>query len=339
MGPRRIVCLALAACVLATLGAACRSQGGVDARALAGLRGETIGVVSLTDVSTLEARYLLQEAAGLDVSQEGSAVTFMEVPPESLAEELASGQIDAAIPSPAGAFRLLSDDRFRVLAEVSKEVRRLAGGPLASSVLLTYPDVAEQKAEPLAALDRLLAQSMAYYAANEGLVLETIAGSAGVDLTFLRWHAERQDLRLGDLSAETQERLLRTWQAAVTLGVIDRAPDLATVLFAPAKQEAAANGMAGGRVTVSMALLDDPSRRGALYAIEQGLVSSDEIDIDLTYLPASALAGAATTKQYDVVEALPLLVPISARQDVGFVVFSAGAAALGSTYLFVRAAP
>jgi len=338
MGPRSVAFLVVAGLLSAAVVAGCRGQGGADVAALAALRGKTIGVVSLDAVSTLEIRYLLQEAAGLDASQKASAVTFVEAPPESLESELASGQIDAAVMSPAGAYRLLADDRFRVLSEVSKEMRKLTGGPVVSTVLLTYPDVAEQKPDALAALSRLLAQSVAYYDANEGMVLDTIAGQAGLDRAFLRWLAERQELPLGDLSPETQERLLRTWQAAAALGDIDRAPDLTSVLFEPAKQ-AAANGMAGDRVTVSVALLDDASRHAALYAIEQGLVSSPDIDVDITYLSASALAGAATTKQYDVIEALPLVLPASARQDVGLVVLSAGAADLGSTFLFIRAQP
>jgi hypothetical protein len=314
---------------------ACREERDGNAEALAALRGKTIGVVSLTDVSTLETRYVLQEAGGLDASQKGSAVTFMEVPPESLESELASGRIDAAVMSPAGAYRLLSDDSFRVLSEISKEMRSLTGGPVAGTVLLTYPDIAEQKPAALAELDRLLAQSIVHYDANEEAVLGAIAADVGLDQAFLRWQAKRQELRLGDLSPEMQERLLRTWQAAATLGDIERVPDLAAVLFAPAKQRAAA-GTLGGRVTVSVALLDDAFRRAALYAIEQQLISSAEIDVDITYLPASALASAATTKQYDVIEALALVLPTSAHEDIGFVVLSAGATDLGTSFLFVR---
>ena len=337
MGLRTSALLILATLVAAAFAAACREERGAGANALAELRGKTIGVVSLTDVSTLETRYVLQEAGGLDASQKGSTVTFVEVPPESLESELASGKIDAAVMSPAGAYRLLSDDDFRVLSEVSKEMRRLTGGPVASTVLLTYPDIAEQKPAALAELDRLLAQSMVYYDANEEAVLAAIAADAGLDRAFLHWQAERQELRLGDLSPETQERLLRTWQAAAALGDIDRVPDLATVLFAPTKQKA--GGSPGGRVTVSVALLDDAFRRAALYAIEQQLISSAEIDVDITYLPPSALASAVTTKQYDVIEAPALVLPTSAHEDIGFVVLSAGAADLGSSFLFVRGQP
>jgi hypothetical protein len=334
------VCLAVAALLLSVLGAACGGPGGqVPGRAgPASLKGKTVGVVSLSDVSTLETRYVLQKAYGLDTSQKGSTVTFVEVPPESLATELQGGQIDAAVLSQAGAFRLLSDGRFRVLSHISQEMDQLSGGPVASSVLLTYPDVAEQKPDALAALDRLLAQSVAYEQANEGAVLQAVATQAGQDQAFLSWQAQRQELPLGDLSQQAQERLLRTWQVAAALGDIDRSPDLATVLFQPAKQKNEA-GIQGNRLTVSLALLDDPSRRAALYAIEQGIVASSNIDVNITYLPPSALAEAATTKQYDVIEALPLIIPASARQDLGFIVLSAGADDLDSTLLFVRNPP
>ncbi len=333
--------LAVAALFLSVLTAACAGQGGQASPGRAGpasLKGKTVGVVSLSDASTLETRYVLQKVYGLDTSQKGSTVTFVEVPPESMPTELQGGQIDAAVLSQAGAFRLLSDDRFRVLSHISQEMKKLSGGPVVSSVLLTYPDVVAQKPDALAALDRLLAQSVAYEHANDGAVLQAVATQTGQDQAFLRWQAERQELPLGDLSQQVQERLLRTWQMAAALGDIDRSPDLTTVLFEPAKQKSAA-GIQGNRLTVSLALLDDPSRRAALYAIEQGIVASSNIDVNITYLAPSALAEAATTKQYDVIEGLPLIVPTSARQDLGFIVLSAGAHDLDSTLLFVRNQP
>jgi ABC-type nitrate/sulfonate/bicarbonate transport system substrate-binding protein len=335
------VCLTLAVLLFSVIGSACAGQGGQASRDLAGpagLKGKTVGVVSLADASTMETRYVLQKAYGLDTSQKGSTVRFVEVLPESLATELLGGQIDAAVLSQAGAFRLLSDGRFRVLSHISQEMKKLSGGPIASSVLLTYPDVAAQKPDALAALDRLLAQSIAYEQANERAVLQAVATLTGQDEAFLRWQAERQELPLGDLSGQAQERLLRTWQVAAALGDIDRPPDLTTVLFAPARQKSAA-GITGNRLTISVALLDDPSRRAALYAIEQAIVASSDIDVNITYLAPSALAEAATTKQYDVIEALPLIVPMRARQDLGFIVLSAGADDLDSTLLFVRNQP
>ncbi len=334
MSRRTAAGLALSVLLLLLLSAGCGGEGRLASSGVVGLKGKTIGVASLSDVSTLETRYVLQKGYGLDTSQSGSTVKFAEAPPESLAIELQSGQIDAAVFSQAGAFRLLNDARFRVLSHVSQEMRKLSGGPVASSVLVTYPDVAQQKSAALEALHRLLAESVAYEQANEGAVLHAVAAQTRQDQALLRWQAAHQELRLGDLSQETQERLLRTWQAASALGDIDHLPDLATVLFDPKQKDQTA--LPGGRVTVTLALLDEPIRRAALYAIEEGLVTSTSIDLNITYLPPSAIAEAATTKQYDVVEALPLIVPASARQAVGFIVLSAGVDDLDSTLLFVK---
>ena len=74
---------------------------------------------------------------------------------------------------------------------------------------------------------------MTYLEANEDAVLEAVASEQQADPEYLRWWSERYDLPLGDLSEETQERLLQTWEAARTLGDIESYPDLADVLFNP----------------------------------------------------------------------------------------------------------
>ena len=331
---RPLAAIALAVLALAA-GLACRSQGGPGGGPAAELKGKTIGVVSLSDVPALETRYVLHNAYGLDTTQKASAVTFVEVPPDALAAQLQSGQIDAAVLSQAGAYRLLNDGGVRVISNVSKEARRLAGGPFAGSVLLSYTDVVQQKSDALRELDRVLALSVAYYKANESTVLRAVAAQQAADPAFLRWQAGRQELPLGDLSQRTQEALVRVWRVAADLGDIERVPDLKSLLFQPPKQQDAA-GAASGRVTVSLAVLDDPSRRAALYAIEQAIATSAEIDIAITYVAPSALAEAATTKQYDIIEAQPLVVPASAAKDVSFVVVSAGLLDLDSTLLFAR---
>lgn len=337
----RLLGLLVAGLVLALLATACGDDEEPSAADLAGpgdLRGKTIGVASLGGTFTLETRYLLQETYGLDVSPEGGDVTIVEMPAESLPTLLRSGELDAAVMLHLGAFRLLEDEDFRLLSHVTEEMRELTGAPIMNSILVTYPDVAEQKADELNELNRMLAESVTYFKANQDDVIEAVAADQDVDPEFLRWWWERQDLLLGDLSADAQERLLDVWEAATAIGDIEEYPELATVLFSP-DGEAPEGTMDGDRTTVSLALLDDPSRRAALYAIEQGIVTSDTVDVDLTYLPLSTIIEAAPAKQYDVIEATPLAVPRGAARDLNFVVLSAALQNLDGTLLFVRGEP
>ncbi len=332
--------------VLTLLAAAC---GGGDSPTVTGLvspadlRGRTVGVASLTDGSTLEARLLLQEAYGLDVSLDAGDMTFVESPAESLSTLLQDGDIDAAVVSHLGAFRLLDDERFRLLSRVTEEMREITGAPIMSSILITYPDVADQRADALVELNRMLAESVTYFDVNRDDVLEAVAVDQAIDAEFLRWWWDRYDLPLGDLSADLQERLLQIWEAARMIGDIEEYPELASVLFNAEgdEQESPDAGeqseaTKGDRTTVSLALLDDPSRRAVLYAIEQGIVTSDLVDLDLTYLLKSALTEAAPAKQYDVIEASPLMVPLGRMQDLDLVVLSGGLQNMDGTFLFVR---
>lgn len=333
--------------VLTLLAAACGSGGSTTVTGLASpadLRGRTVGVVSLTDGSTLEARLLLQEAYGLDVSLDVGDVTIVESPAESLSTLLQDGHIDAAVVSHLGAFRLLDDERFRLLSRVTEEMREITGAPIMNSILITYPDVADQRAEALVELNRMLAESVTYFNANRDDVIEAVAvDDQTIDAQFLRWWWDRYDLPLGDLSVDLQERLLHIWEAARMIGDIEEYPELASVLFNADgdEQESPDAGeqseaTKGDRTTVSLGLLDDASRRAVLYAIEQGIVTSDLVDLDLTYLPKSALMEAAPAKQYDVIEASPLVVPLGRTQDLDFVVLSGGLQNRGGTFLFVR---
>lgn len=337
----RVLSLLAATLALALLAAACGGDEEPAAGGLSGpgdLRGKTIGVASLGGAFTLETRYVLQEVYGLDVSPEGGDVTIVELPAESLPTLLSDGEVDAAVMLRLGAFRLLEDENFRVLSHVTEEMRELTGAPIMNSILVTYPDVAEQKTDALSELNRMLAQSVTYFKANQDEVIEAVAADQEVDPRFLRWWWERQDLLLGDLSAEAQERLLDVWGAAKAIGDIEDYPELATVLFRP-DGEAPEAPMEGDRTTVILALLDDPSRRAALYAIEQGIVTSDTVDPDLTYLPLSAIIEAAPAKQYDVIEATPLVVPRGVARELDFVILSAGLQNLDGTLLFVRGEP
>lgn len=90
----------------------------------------------------------------------------------------------------------------------------------------------------------------------------------------------------------------------------------------------------GGRVTITLALLDDGARRSALYAIEQGIVTSDAVDLAVSYLTPSALIDATAAGQYDIIEASPLALVGPGASDVGLRLLSLGELDIDGTLLF-----
>jgi hypothetical protein len=93
---------------------------------------------------------------------------------------------------------------------------------------------------------------------------------------------------------------------------------------------------AGGRVTVTIALVDDAARRAAAYAIEQGIEPSDTVDLAVSYLPPSALDAATSAGQYDIVEASPLALVAPGANDLGLRLLSLGELDSDGTLLFTR---
>ncbi len=300
---------------------------------LSQLKGKTVAVTSLLSATTLEARYVLQEKYGLSAGPAKSDVTLKESNAESLPELLHDGAVDAAIAGDFASVTLSGNQNLLPFSHITKEMRQLTGEPTLTSLLLTYPDVAQEKASALEELNRMLATSVTYFRSNKQGVLRAVAADRDVSRKQLdRWW-DGHDTALGDLSAGVQQQLLAVWRAAVALGDIDAYPALSDVLFSLQR----ASARPTGRVTISIAVLDDASRRAALYAIDQDIVRSDLVDVSLTYLPASSLVDAAAARQFDVVEAEPLTVPLGVTNGQKFIVLSGGLVDLDSTLAFTRA--
>ena len=197
------------------------------------LAGKTFGVVDRDDASTLETRFLLWNNYGVDTSLGGEDVKIEEAPASSLLTLLESGDVDAAVLTDISAYRLLDDAEFRVLGEVTSELRELTGVPVMQSILVSYPSVTARKVDALSEVSRLLAESVTYFRANQDAVIEAVAADQQVEVEFLDWWWTKYDLPLGDLSEGTQEQLLQVWEAARTLGDLESYPELADALFDP----------------------------------------------------------------------------------------------------------
>lgn len=61
--------------------------------------------------------------------------------------------------------------------------------------------------------------------------------------------------------------------------------------------------------TITLGYLADPSHEAALYALREGIVSSDEINVELTPLDIPALIQATAGRTFDVVQTAAMAVP------------------------------
>ena len=334
-----LLALCALALTIASFAGAC--GGGSPAGGLlsspADLAGRTVSTGSLSSVSAFELRYVLLQAYSLDARARDGDVSLSESPGDSLAQRLRSGDVDAVLATAAAAFELSENEDFTVLSHVSEDMRKLIKTKVVASLLVTYSDVLERAGPDLTEIIRMLAESAAYFEANRSTVIDAVAAEQDLDPDFLRWWWERHELALGQASEETQQQIQAIWEAAKTLGDIETYPSMDDLTFV-ADDASAEKSDGTVHATISLALLDDPSRRAALYAIEQGLVTSTDIDVNITYLSQSEIEAAATTKQYNVIEAVPLAVPRASGEGSELAIVSAAFLDIDGALLFVRRA-
>jgi len=83
-----------------------------------------------------------------------------------------------------------------------------------------------------------------------------------------------------------------------------------------------AGGVAHAKEKITYAYLADPALEGVLYAIKNGKVSSDLIEIEASALQIPALISSTPTKRYDVVMNAVMAIPFAKRRGLDLVVLS-----------------
>lgn len=88
---------------------------------------------------------------------------------------------------------------------------------------------------------------------------------------------------------------------------------------------------------VTLAVLQDPSRDVFLYALEQGLVTSPEVQIEVTKLPLAPIIEAARSGQFEIIEAATPAIAQAAARGFTFLVLSPGIVSREGAPIFVAA--
>jgi NitT/TauT family transport system substrate-binding protein len=96
-------------------------------------------------------------------------------------------------------------------------------------------------------------------------------------------------------------------------------------------------GMAAAREKITVAYLDEDSHRAVFYAIEEGIIKSDLIDVETRALNIPALLQATGAKQFDIVQTAVVAVPKLAERGVQLRILSVALAARDqATAIFVK---
>jgi NitT/TauT family transport system substrate-binding protein len=76
------------------------------------------------------------------------------------------------------------------------------------------------------------------------------------------------------------------------------------------------SGSVAAKETIRMAYVLEPSSQASVYAIDNGKVTSDLVDIKIDYLSINAIDAVAATRQYDVVQTAALQIPRGVAQGI-----------------------
>jgi hypothetical protein len=93
-----------------------------------------------------------------------------------------------------------------------------------NSVLLTYPEVAQQKGPAIQELNRMLRESADYARGNLDQVNAAVAREKNVPVDFLKWWWSVYDYPQGSLSEQHKKEISGIWQVANKLGIVKEVP-------------------------------------------------------------------------------------------------------------------
>lgn len=125
---------------------------------------------------------------------------------------------------------------------------------------------------------------------------------------------------------------MRSGPALVALVLLALALVVAVILFL--RSPIATPATPGPKTVLEIAYADDPSREALLWAIINGRISSDTVEVRVSLLPLGQIIPAANTKQYDAIEATPLAIPRTLGGEPGFLILSSGLVNKAGTVLF-----
>jgi ABC-type nitrate/sulfonate/bicarbonate transport system substrate-binding protein len=114
---------------------------------------------------------------------------------------------------------------------------------------------------------------------------------------------------------------------------------IATVVatVASACSSGAGNQTASTKDVIKIAVLDDPTRHAALWALENSKVNSGSISVNVSYLSTQSAQVAYQSHQYDVVEASPVAMATAAKRGLVMKILTGGIVDRGATVVYVNA--
>jgi len=191
-------------------------------RAIADLKGKTIGNYALKSTGTTWTRIALWRKFGVNVAYEGGDFEWVQLPAPSLPAALESGRIDAATLIHSQAYKADQTGDFRPLTYTAKDLHDEFGIHTVSAVLVSYPEKLAARPDAFKEFNRMLKASVDYAVANPAKVGAEIAkqGKISADY-FTAWLADYS--RTPGVVTSTHLKAMETvWKNSEDLGILKK---------------------------------------------------------------------------------------------------------------------
>jgi ABC-type nitrate/sulfonate/bicarbonate transport system substrate-binding protein len=190
----------------------------------AGLSGRTVAISAPTGSSTIQLRYVLLKAYGLQAKEQGGAVNLKVTPPDAALTLMKNGGLDAAVNLNRARYLAEQQGGQKPILHVSKKATELTGAAPVQTVLITYPSLEKSRTEDLRKVVNGIRESTDYARANKDAVAKAIARGNSTDATYLTWWWSTSDLRYGSLTANDVAGVKSFWSMAHGVGQLDSVP-------------------------------------------------------------------------------------------------------------------
>jgi ABC-type nitrate/sulfonate/bicarbonate transport system substrate-binding protein len=190
------------------------------------IKGRTVAISAPSGSSTIQLRYVLDKAYGIQGKEQNGQVKLQVTPPDATAQLMKNGGLDAAVNLNRTRYVAEQQEKQRPVLHVSKEATKLTGAAPVQTVLVTYPSLEKSRADDLRKLVQAVRESTDYARSHKAQVAKAVAGSSTADAGYLTWWWATSDLRYGNLTATDQAGIKSLWTMAHDVDQISSVPDL-----------------------------------------------------------------------------------------------------------------
>jgi NitT/TauT family transport system substrate-binding protein len=206
-------------------------------KTLADLKGKTMGNYALRSTGTTWIRIALWKKHGMNVSYKNGDFKWVQIQAPALLPALASGRIDAATLIHAQAYKAKQSGDYRVLAWTNQDIKALFGVDSVAAVNVTYPEKLAKRPAAFKEFSRMLRESVLYAVKNPDEVGKAIAKTNKISPEYFKaWMADYSFFP-GAVSDEDMKAMEVVWNNAKEMGIIQKAPKAADVVWKEAIRE------------------------------------------------------------------------------------------------------